>query len=266
MQELYNSNPYDLLPEALQSPKTQAMGYAVQIAMKKLLEYADKLMVYADLSSLPDEILDSLALELRTRYYDPQAERRIREGLIKQTLEWYMHGGTKSVLREYLATIYSDGKIEEWYEYGADPYYFRAVVTIEESQEIKLGEGARVAVQINALKNVRSWLDALIFRIIIGFSISIQYTNEIKFRIDFWPRRNLEALKLDNTWKLDASKKLTGYNSNKIIDLYPVRCGVRTEATEKVQIGDLIITTENKLDGTWKLTGRRKLNGGREIM
>lgn len=266
MQGLYNSNPYDLLPEALRTPKTQAMGYAVQMAMKRLLEYADKLIVYGDLSGLPDEILDSLALELRTRYYDPKADRKIREELIKQTLEWYMHGGTKSVLREYLGTVYSDGEIEEWFEYGADPYYFRVIVTIEESQEIKLGEGTRVVGQINALKNVRSWLDALIFRIIIQFAISIRYTNEITFRMDFWPRRNLEALKLDNTWKLSAGKKLTGYNSNKVIDLYPVRCGVRTEATEKVQIGDLIVTTENKLDGTWKLTGCRKLNGGREII
>ena len=266
MQGLYNSNPYDLLPEALRTPKTQAMGYAVQMAMKRLLEYADKLIVYGDLSGLPDEILDSLALELRTRYYDPKADRRIREELIKQTLEWYMHGGTKSVLREYLGTVYSDGEIEEWFEYGADPYYFRVIVTIEESQEIKLGEGTRVVGQINTLKNVRSWLDALIFRIIIQFAISIRYTNEITFRMDFWPRRNLEALKLDNTWKLSAGKKLTGYNSNKVIDLYPVRCGVRTEARENIQIGDLIITTENKLDGTWKLTGRRKLDGGREII
>lgn len=266
MQGLYNSNPYDLLPEALRTPKTQAMGYAVQMAMKRLLEYADKLIVYGDLSGLPDEILDSLALELRTRYYDPKADRKIREELIKQTLEWYMHGGTKSVLREYLGTVYSDGKIEEWFEYGAAPYYFRAIVTIEESQEIKLGEGTRVVNQINALKNVRSWLDALIFRIIIPFAVSIRYTNEITVQTDFWPRRNLEALKLDNTWKLDAGKKLTGYNSNNVIDLYPVRCGVRTEATENIQIGDLIVTTENKLDGTWKLTGRRKLNGGKEIM
>jgi hypothetical protein len=41
MQELYNSNPYDLLPEALQSPKTQAMGYAVQIAMNILTQFKD---------------------------------------------------------------------------------------------------------------------------------------------------------------------------------------------------------------------------------
>lgn len=49
----------------------------------------------------------------------------------------------------------------------------------------------------------------------------------IRFITIFYPRLNLDRLKLDRTWKLDGSRKLSGYNSQMAVDLYPVRLRIR---------------------------------------
>ncbi len=58
-------------------------------------------------------------------------------------------------------------------------------------------------------------------------NVVIQYGNRIIFRSRFYSRLNLDRLKLDRTWKLDGSRKLSGYNSQMAVDLYPVRLRIR---------------------------------------
>jgi len=79
MRMLYDGGPYELLPDSLKTPEHEAIGYAVTEALKKMLGFAQTISLYADLSSVPDEILHVMALELRTQYYDASADRAVRE-------------------------------------------------------------------------------------------------------------------------------------------------------------------------------------------
>ena len=113
--------PYNLL-----TPEVQAVGSAIEAEKQKHIKYAAATTLYAALSSVPEDILDLMALELNTQYYDQTLSRSLKERLVSQTLVWYMHAGTPSVLEEYLDTILEGGYVEEWYQYDGKPYYFKA--------------------------------------------------------------------------------------------------------------------------------------------
>jgi hypothetical protein len=71
MIDLRGSRFTDILPENLSSQlETQAFAYALGRQVERLCAWADRTRVYAAVSELSEEILDVLALELRTPAYD----------------------------------------------------------------------------------------------------------------------------------------------------------------------------------------------------
>ena len=301
-----------VLPEHLEQVQTEALSAAVKEGLQKLQTYSRAASVYASIPELPDEVLNLLAVELRTQYYNPEDRRDRREKMVEQTLAWYLRGGTGSVLTEYLGALYQGGRLEEWYHYGGNPYFFKAMIDLELDDEIETGTGDKIAERIRAYKNVRSWLEELAFHIGIQVPVPIEYENKIRFFSEFYPRFNLAVLKLDGRWKLDGGRKLNGYDSNETLDFYPVAMsvsvpvavpvqaalsgscfkmaaeeGVKVEAAQNIGIeaaesvkmeqkltfqseaGISVLQTtasmykKNLLNGSWKLSGSRKLDGGR---
>ena len=72
--------------------------------------------------------------------------------MVEQTLAWYLRGGTGSVLTEYLGALYQGGRLEEWYHYGGNPYFFKAMIDLELDDEIETGTGDKIAERIRAYK------------------------------------------------------------------------------------------------------------------
>ena len=114
-----------VLPENLSQPETQALSAAIKSGLRDLQRYARAAPIYAAIKELPDEALNLLAVELRVQYYEPDAKRSIREGMIKQTVAWYLRGGTGSVLSEYLGTLFQGGRLQEWYIYEENHIFLR---------------------------------------------------------------------------------------------------------------------------------------------
>ena len=224
-----------VLPEHLEQVQTEALSAAVKKGLQKLQTYSRAASVYAAIPELPDEVLNLLAIELRTQYYDPEDRRERREKMVEQTLAWYLRGGTGSVLTEYLGALYQGGRLEEWYHYGGNPYFFKAMIDLDLDDEIETGTGDKIAERIRAYKNVRSWLEELAFHIGIQVLVPIEYENQIRFSSEFYPRFNLAVLKLDGRWKLDDGRKLNGYDSNETLDFYPVAMSVIVPVTVPVQ-------------------------------
>lgn len=209
MVKLENGGIKDILPANLLTPETLSVSYAFEQAQKKMFEYVQALHLYAGIKQVPERILDLLALELGTQYYDQTLERSAKERLVTRTLVWYMHAGTPSVLNEFLGTVLEGGSIEEWYAYGGKPYYFRAYVQTGDS-EIPLGYGTDVKRCIGIYKNVRSWLEYLMFVTGGEFEVPIEYGNHVTFGGRWYPLGDV-PLKLDGKWKLDGGKKLSRY-------------------------------------------------------
>lgn len=64
------------------------------------------------------------------------------------------------------------------------------------------------------------------------FGVPVRYAESVRFQTSFYPRYNLPQLKLDNKWKLNGGRKLSGYNSQETVDFYPVSVRLRMGPAE----------------------------------
>lgn len=234
----------NILPINLITPEVQALSYSIGNAMKDMVKFSASAHLYSDLENVPEEALDLIAMELNTQYYVQMLPRDTKESLIRQTLQWYMHGGTPSVLEQFLSTILDGGRIDEWYQYGGEPYFFRAYVYAGEHQ-MELGYGTEVKRQIEKYKNVRSWIDWVAFVISSIVSVKIEYGNAIHFQNIFHPRKNITYIKLDGKWRLDGHKRLSGYDDDMEVDFCPAKLSLNiTTAVDKKDEEHICIRAE----------------------
>lgn len=199
----------DIVPYNLLSSEVHSISYAIGQEIRLLKQYSTASTLYAAITQVPDQVLDLIALELNTQYYEQSLPRRTREGLVSQTLKWYMHAGTASVIIELLKTVLDGGHIEEWYEYGGKPCCFKAYA-LTGNHEIPLGYGAEIKRRIEIYKNVRSWLEYFMFITQIEYEVRTAYWNAVAFSTKFYPMGEI-PLKLDGKWKLNRKRKLSRF-------------------------------------------------------
>jgi P2-related tail formation protein len=235
MIDFYYGEINDIMPYNLITPETKAVSFAVSQGMKKLQEYSQASHLYGEIKKVPEAVLDLLALELNTQYYEQTMPRTLKEGLIVQTTAWYMRSGTPGVLKEFLSAVLDGGEIKEWYQYNGAPFHFKAMVQVGE-HEILPGYGTEIKRQIELYKNARSWLEYVEFIISSIVICKNCYDNALRFRNRFYPRVNTPYLNLDGFWKL-TDKKLSGYDSDERIDFYPVVQKFQIKVSEDILPG-----------------------------
>ena len=158
MIKLSRSRFTDIAPENLASQaEVQAIAYAVGRQVEKLCAYADAARTYAAIATMPEWLLDYMAVELRTPSYDENYSVKTKRALIEGSLLFYTQMGTPSAVNRIIETIFETGYIEEWYEYDGEPHHFRAYV----------GDGGEVGPEeleefrriLSSVKRLSSWLD-----------------------------------------------------------------------------------------------------------
>ena len=103
MISLYDGQITDLLPwKIAQSTEVRCISYAVQQEHQRMLRLAAHTRTMAVIDELPERILDVLAVELRTPYYQES-----------------MNLGTK---RNMIEIVFGEGRTEEWFDYTEGPY------------------------------------------------------------------------------------------------------------------------------------------------
>lgn len=182
MINLYNSDITDILPEVL-SEKTnvKALGYAVGRAMQRLLAYCRNSSVYAVIDNASDEVLDMLAQELDTQYYEDSLDINVKRQLVKNTLVWYASAGTPAAVEELVSTVFGEGKVQEWFEYGGEPYYFK----VSSNADLKYEAIEEFEKIIRKVKNTRSHLEKAEFvrSQILDMYIGIATESRVKVNI-----------------------------------------------------------------------------------
>ena len=159
MIKLSGSRFTDIMPENLaEQTEIQALAYAVGRQVEKLLAYADGARTYAAIYAVPEKVLDLLAVELRTPYYDENFSLPTKRALIQETILFYTQMGTPAATEKIVSSIFGRGYIKEWFEYNGEPHHFRVIVENMEAVEKLLGEFLNV---LRAVKRLSSWLDSV---------------------------------------------------------------------------------------------------------
>lgn len=126
MINLHNAQITDILPANLtQTADVKALSYSVMTAMKKLLSYATKTIIYSDIDNLSNEILDVLAVELRSQYYNEGLDLDTKRKVIKETIQLYSIAGTPLAVEKLISSVFKTGEVIEWYQYSGEPGHFK---------------------------------------------------------------------------------------------------------------------------------------------
>lgn len=150
-----------LLPPNLQDTQTRALGAAWDKAFRKLVEYAERVsMTFAFVMELDEEMADHLCLSLDIKGYKADLSLQKKRLLIRSALLNYSRMGTKAALEDAVGIIHGGTSVQENWEYGGQPYFFR--VAVDAGQE-KVAENpvGRLLDTIMEYKNARSWLQGI---------------------------------------------------------------------------------------------------------
>lgn len=123
MIKLYDGQITDLLPEKIaKDVDTRCLSYAIQQEHQRILRLADRTRTLAVIDELPEKILDVLAVELRTPYYQEDMDIATKRNIIKKTLLWHTKAGTPSAVEELIEIVFGEGSVVEWFNYDEPPY------------------------------------------------------------------------------------------------------------------------------------------------
>ena len=150
-----------LLPPNLQDVQTRALGAAWDKAFRKLVNYTERVsMTFAFVMELDEEMADHLCLSLDIKGYKADLSLQKKRLLIRSALLNYSRMGTKAALEDAVGIIHGGTTVQENWEYGGQPYFFR--VAVDAGQE-KVAENpvGRLLDTIMEYKNARSWLQGI---------------------------------------------------------------------------------------------------------
>jgi len=152
----------DILPERLKTADILALVNALDIELQEITKAIEEIIIMPRISEQPEDIVDSLAWQLHVDFYEPLGLNLDKKrALVENSLIWHKHKGTKYALESLIRTLFFENfKIEEWFEYGGKPYFFRLISWDSLREKEQYNDLIRA---IYELKNVRSWLEGLRF-------------------------------------------------------------------------------------------------------
>mgnify|MGYP004594521869 FL=1 len=131
MIKLTDARLTDALPKTLaEQPWVQALAEASRKMRRRVMTYADRTRLFCDIDEASEEALDALAVELQTPLYKNDYPLTVKRQIVKNSMLYYIRSGTRGAVEELLADIYQGAKVEEWFEYGGEPNYFRVAIDI----------------------------------------------------------------------------------------------------------------------------------------
>ncbi len=155
-----------------------------------------------------------LAAETDTQYYDVNLGIEEKRKLVKNALIWHMQSGTPSAVEELIVAVFGGGELQEWFEYGDDPFYFKIVTDMAMAENMT----GQLVAMMDRVKNARSHLRVI----------------EIKRRVD---QNYYSGVAQHCVWKPSAI--IDGYSTDSTAngETYPIVAGYSLNRPAAVQDG-----------------------------
>ncbi len=156
------------LPAALQKdPSAVALAEAMADLLAQRRSEIEQLRIYPVIDRLDEQLLDILAYDFKVDWWDADYSLEEKRRTLKDS--WRVHKvlGTKAAVETALRAIYPKAQVQEWFEYGGEPYRFKLDIDLTG----ELSDAARpwrVLERVNYYKSLRSHLDSIEFTIDMG--------------------------------------------------------------------------------------------------
>ena len=162
IKDLQSLSLMDILPDSiLADKKVAAAAQALDAELQAVTQAAVETMHIPRIDILPEAVIDLLAWQWHVDFYEPLGmDIDTKRRLIKESIAWHRIKGTPAAIEKVVSAAFDTSKVQEWYEYGGQPYYFK-VVTEDVTTDKAILDRMRRAIE--SVKNTRSWLEKIEF-------------------------------------------------------------------------------------------------------
>ena len=161
------------LPDVLKNDKKMyALATVIADLLSGQVDEIRKLKIYSQIDNLPEPLLDILAYDFKVDWYGYDYDIDVKRAQLKDSFNVHRHLGTRGAVERALSDIYPGTEVEEWFDYGGDPYHFRVLMDVTD-QRVSISQDEIIRA-IEMFKSRRSHLqdNNLIYRsrvrIVIG--------------------------------------------------------------------------------------------------
>lgn len=148
-----------LPPNLLRDSNIRAAAMALDEELSAVTEDIDKCLIVPNIDKQSEAVVDHLAWERHVDFYEPDLPVEKKRLLVQQAPSWHKRKGTPSAVEELVTAVYARTRLEEWWEYGEQPFMFRIVLTNAYGR-VRILDLIKV---VNIAKNKRSRLDHITF-------------------------------------------------------------------------------------------------------
>lgn len=163
IKSLLDAELRDGVPRVLQKqPWVEALSRAVLDLHRQTMGFIDGSQIYTAIDTVSEAVLDALAVSWKIDWYDPEYDLEQKRRIVQTALTIRRTMGTAAAVKAQADAIYPGSTVEEWYEYGGEPGYFRLrvnIMTVEEQEKFAAMSMAEVERRLAAAKRFSSHLE-----------------------------------------------------------------------------------------------------------
>ena len=114
-------------------PWAQVLSAVYGELQDRMFEYLDTGMTFSEVDTCDEGMLDQMAVYLKIEWYDSTADVETKRRIVRTAIEIQRYAGTVKAVREQASAVYPDSEVEEWFNYGGTPGFWRLNVNITEA-------------------------------------------------------------------------------------------------------------------------------------
>lgn len=157
--ELSSLNLFSLQTPYMQNDRTtKGLCTALQ---KQFLQLADEVrtcLILSRIDELDEGVIDELAWQLHVDFYEAVSLEQKRS-LVKSAFIIHKTKGTPYAVETLIKEVFGDGAVQEWFEYGGEPFMFKVITTNPSVNQEQTGLFLKA---LDSVKNARSHLQEII--------------------------------------------------------------------------------------------------------
>ncbi|MNW36142.1 Phage tail protein [compost metagenome] len=152
----------DLLPPNAQGDvNLRSTALALDSHLSALYKRVGSIGYYIKImrGDLTDVEADELAWQFHLNFYDPDLPIEQKRELLKNAFRFNRRKGTPAAVEELIAILFGTGQVEEWFEYGGEPGYFRVRTTDQSATNERAQEFIRA---VDSVRRLSAHLESVI--------------------------------------------------------------------------------------------------------
>lgn len=133
---------------------TNALFQVISEEIQKMIVEIDSVLS----KELPEIVLDIKAYEKHVDFYRSDLQIEQKRSLIQKSKYFHKQKGTPAAVDELISTLFGQGRVIEWFEYGGEPFYFK----VRTNNFSVVGEQTENFIKsVETVKNKRSRLEVV---------------------------------------------------------------------------------------------------------